>query len=88
MENSILKPRIMAILRGRPGLGDFIPGYNICCYLERIGCNIKYISYGSGKCFLENSNASNATYLSLNDNFSDWPGLSLYPHGVNPTFAL
>jgi UDP-N-acetylglucosamine:LPS N-acetylglucosamine transferase len=78
----LAKYKIALILRGRPGLAHVVPLYIIGDLLAKQGHEILFLSYSQGVKFIKNSGNHNVIDLKLNNNYSNWPGLEIYPHAI------
>lgn len=77
-----MSPRALLVLRGRPGLGHLIPGLAIGRELVQRGWLVRYVSYADGAAFLRRSGITGAEEIRLPKDHEDWPGLTLYDHGL------
>lgn len=79
---------ILFLLRGRPGLGHVIPGFAIAQELRSRGESVLVATYQQGAEFLRHCENIPYTTLMVEDTYDDWPGLSLYPHGVREVIPM
>lgn len=74
--------KILFVLRGRPGLGHIMPGLAIALQAVSRGHQALILTYGNGVTFLSQSSSIDWQSISISNEYTDWPGLNLYDHGL------